>query len=352
MFKKQNEQSIQNKKKHTLIITLISILLVVFIALCTVFTLLEIGKRKLLNQNNESITLPSHAEIIDGKNIIYNGKKYKYNENITSILLMGVDKEKLSESVAETYGENGQADLLVLISIDTSNGNMKAVSISRDTMADINLFSESGQYIGTSKKQICLSYAYGDGREKSCENTVKSVSRLLYGMPINSYVSIDIDSIGILTDAVNGVTLTMEEDFNHKYFKAKKGETVTLKGNNALRYIRERDEEDVEGNNARMRRHKNFMYAFYKQIITMTKKDITTPIKLYNKIAKHNISNLSVADITYLTKCILMNRQNDSIKFNSISGKSVKGEKHFEFYPDQDSLYEFVIDTFYTPCEE
>lgn len=351
MFKKQNEPKNDNKKRHTAIITISSILLVILIIVGTVFTLLEIGKNKLLNQGSGSIVLPN-TENIDSKNIIYNGKKYKYNENITSILLMGIDTEKLSDSASQTYGENGQADLLVLISLDTTNGKMKAIQISRDTMVDINLYSENGQYIGVSNKQICLSYAYGDGREKSCENTVKSVSRLLYGMPINSYVSIDIDSISILNDAVGGVTLTLDEDFDHKYFKAKKGETVTLKGQNVLRYIRARDKDDIEANNVRMGRQKNYMYAFYKQMISMTKKDISTPIKLYSKISNHSITNLSIADITYLTKCILMNRENDSIKFNSLSGDTVAGEKYVEFYPNQDKLYELIVNTFYTSCEE
>ncbi len=350
MFKKQNEPIKSNKKRRAAVITVSALLLVILIIVGTVFSLLEIGKNKLLNQDNGSIVLPN-TENTDSKNITYNGKKYAYNENVTNILLMGVDTEKLSNSASETYGENGQADLLVLISLDTSNGKMKAIQISRDTMVDINLFSENGQYIGVSNQQICLSYAYGDGREKSCENTVKSVSRLLYGMPINSYVSIDIDSIGILNDAVGGVTLTLDEDFNHKYFKAKKGETVTLKGQNVLRYIRARDKDDIEANNVRMKRQKSYMYAFYKQMITMTKKDITTPIKLYNKIQNHSISNLSIADITYLTKCILMNKENDSIKFDSVSGKTVAGEKYVEFYPDQDKLYELVVNTFYTPCE-
>jgi len=350
MFKKLNEQFKNSKRCRTVVIVLVSILLVFAIATCTVFVLLEMGRNKLLNQENESIVLPSNTENTDSKNIIYNGQKYKYNENVTSILLMGIDKEKLSDTASNTYGENGQADLLVLISLDTSNGNMKAIPISRDTMIDINLYSQNGQYVGVSNKQICLSYAYGDGREKSCENTVKSVSRLLYGMPINSYVSIDINSIGILNDAINGVTLTIDEDINQKYFKVKKGDVVTLKGANVLRYIRARDKDDIEANNVRMRRQKNYMRAFYKQIISKTKTDITTPIKLYNKISNHSISNLSIADITYLTKCILTNRQNDTIKFNSIPGKTVAGEKYVEFYPDKDKLYELVINTFYTPC--
>ncbi len=354
MFKKQSDGNSENKKKKKLFIVLISLFVVVVLLLVLVLSLLSIGKNKLLNQENASLVVPENivdSGESDGKTVVYQGKKYKYNENITSFLFMGVDKEKLDSTSAQTYGENGQADLLILVALDTSNGKMSAIPISRDTMVDINLYSESGQYVGVSKKQICLAYAYGDGREESCENVVKSASRLFYGMPINSYIAIDLDSIKILNDAVGGVEVELDEDIKLWNIDAKAGDTVTLKGINVLKYIRARDEVDIEANNVRMNRQKKYMYSFYKKVISMTKKDITTPVKLYTKISKHQVSNISVADITYLTKCILMNKANDSIKFSSVSGKTVAGEKYVEFYPDENKLYDMVIKTFYTPCE-
>lgn len=65
--------------------------------------------------------------------------------------------------------------------------------------------------LGTEKQQICLSYSYGDGKESSCENTVNSVQRLFYNIPINTYFSLDLDGISALNDSVGGVDVVSPE---------------------------------------------------------------------------------------------------------------------------------------------
>ena len=331
--------------------SLVSLILIVSIILAI---LIEVGRNSLLNNQNASIVVPesiAQYEENDGKTIIYKDKTYKLNENITSILLIGVDKNKIDSKPNDTFGANGQADLLLLITLDTSNGNMKAIPISRDTMVDVNQYSASGQYIGISKEQICLSYSYGDGREKSCENTVTSVSRLLYGMPINSYAAIDIEGIKVLNDALGGVRVTVNEDIDLYGKKIKKGESALLKGEYALGYIRGRDQTSLNANTERMARQKNYMTSFFRTAIHQTKKDITTPIKLYNKISDYKVSDITVADVSFLTKCVLMSGKTD-LEFASISGKNVMGEKYVEFYPDTASLYDVVVNTFYYPEEK
>lgn len=281
----------------------------------------------------------------DGQYVEYNGQKYTLNQNITSILLIGVDKQKITENI-NNYGESGQADFLVLVAVDTQSGKIKFIPISRDSMVDINMYSESGNYIGTSKKQICLSYAYGDGKEMSCQNTVKSVSRFMYGMPINSYFAMDIEALKALNDYVGGVTITADEDMTLWNVILKKGETFTLKGNYAVDYIRYRG-DDLNANNSRMARQKNYMKLFYNLVLEKTKKDITFPVKLFNIADKYKITDIDVADLTFLTNCILKNKDNAIIDFSSIPGNTVQGEEYVEFYPDTKKLYELILDTYY-----
>lgn len=349
MFKRQNNQ----KKLNVLLFRIITVILSIFLVLViTILILFGVGKNKLLNNSSTNIIAPEsliESQDETGKIISYKGQKYEFNEKITNILLIGVDRENLPQTSIQTHGTNGQADVLLLMSLDTSNGNLKAIPISRDSMVDINIFSNSGQYLGVENKQICLAYAYGDGRETSCENTVESVSRLLYGMPINSYLAIDINSIKRLNDAIGGVKVTISEDITLYDKILKKGETVTLKGEYALRYIRGRDAIDIEANNNRMLRQKNYMKAFFNQALQMTKKDLTTPVKLYNITSEYKVTNLTIADITYLTKCVLLNKASDPLNYLSISGKTVMGEKYVEFYPDQEKLYQLIIETFYKP---
>lgn len=346
MFKKLN--------KKRILITVLCVIFAIILIVCIVFALLfKIGKNNLLNNQQTNITVPDSFSgniTNDGKTLIYNDKRYVFNDNLTSILLIGVDKQNIASNTSQVHGKNGQADVLLLVVLDTETGKLNAIPISRDTITDIDMYSSSGQYLGVEKSQICLSYAYGDGREKSCESTVDSVSRLLYGMPINSYIAIDINSIKVLNDIIGGVTVTVDEDTKLYDMFIKKGESATLKGSYALRYIRARDKTSIEANNVRMIRQKKYMNAFFKTVIQKTKQDITTPIKLYNKVSKNAVTNLSIADISYLTKCVLKNGSNTMLNYSSIKGKTVAGEKYAEFYPNEEKLYELVIKTFYKPA--
>ena len=79
-------------------------------------------------------------------------------------------------------------------------------------MVDVNVCDSAGKFLGTERLQICLAHAYGDGAESSSENLKLSVSRLLFGIPINAYFTLDLDAISILNDAVGGVTVDVIDD--------------------------------------------------------------------------------------------------------------------------------------------
>lgn len=59
--------------------------------------------------------------------------------------------------------------------------------------------------------QASLVFAYGNEKEKSCENTARSVLRLRYGMLIQSYAVLNMEAIILLNDAVGGVEVTIHE---------------------------------------------------------------------------------------------------------------------------------------------
>lgn len=120
----------------------------------------------------------------------------------------GVDKEAFEEGGTVGDGKAGQADALFLLVLDTKTGKSRLIAISRDTMTDVNVYSTLEILSEREKLQLCLAYTYGDGKEKSCENTVRAVSRLFYGMPVAAYAALDLDAIAVLTDAVGGVEVT------------------------------------------------------------------------------------------------------------------------------------------------
>lgn len=346
------------KKKHpvrtVLLILLACLLGIIAIAVTTVLILQSRGRAAMIPDVPVSITVPEVVEqdptvqiIDDGRTVTYNGETYRFNENRTNILCLGIDKSGLG-TVDGVIGTGGQADAIIVLSIDTVTGDMDALAISRDAIADIDLFAEDGSFVGTQKTQICLSYAYGDGREKSCDTTVRAVSRLLYGIPINTYFAMDIDSIATLNDAIGGVEVTLLSDLQFgDIVTYPAGERYTLRGQEALWYIQMRDTEQLDSNNERMERQKQYLAAFAEKAILATKSDLQVPLALFTAVSDKAITSLTPSKITFLTSSLV--RHNQPLSFASVAGEVVKGDDGYaEFHVDDKALYEQVLNIFYT----
>lgn len=327
------------------IVAVILSLVLIFVA--TAAVLINVGRSKMLNIESMKIALPSGVSDAvtqdDGLSIEYKGKRYMYNEDMTAILCMGIDKESISKT--DGIGKNGQADALFLYAMDTKTGKSTIIPIPRDTIADVDLYSGSGAYVSQSKKQICLSYAYGDGKEKSCVNTVKSVSRLFYGLQINSYAAIDLKAVEILTDKLDGITVTSNEtfDFGGHYFYKDKSTKITS-GKQARVFIQERGDE-LDSSLKRMERQKRFLTAFFAESLSKTKEDITFPIDMYSAASDYTVTNIDVSKVSFLASCVVGGE--GSLSFKSFKGEMKMGAEHAEYYVDEQSVFDVLIDVFY-----
>ncbi len=341
----------KSRAKKVLLIILAVVLALAIIGVSAFFILKEMGRSSLLGYEDAVIEQPEGNIVADesGKTVTYNGHTYVFNENMTAILCMGVDVAEFSEDLTNP-GTSGQADTLILFAMDTATGKSTAISVSRDSMADIDVYSSDGAYIGTQKKQICLAYAYGDGKESSCENTVSAVSRLLYGIPINSYAAVDLEGIGILNDAVGGVEIVAGEDLTlASGTVVKSGEKVNLSGSDAVGYLRARDSAELDSNNDRVSRQQEYLKALASKVISATKDDITFPVKLYSSLSEYTVSSFGAAQITYLTSCMFSGGYSSGIDFRSIPGTVSEGsDGKAEFTPDDIAMYELLLDVFYT----
>jgi LCP family protein required for cell wall assembly len=263
---------------------------------------------------------------------------------------MGVDREEFNEG--STYQEGGQADSLFLMVIDTSTGETKMVPISRYTMVPIDEYHEDGSYWRQNEIQVLLAYTYGDGREASCENTTTAISRLLYGMPISGYVAIDLSGIGVLNDAVGGVTVEVLEDLTEADSELYVGNTVTLMGQQAETYVRSRKSEgtdlEIDNNAPRVERQTQYLNAFLSTTMSQMKTSPTLPLKLYNIASDYTITDVSAAEALYLMTT--MAKTGMEAEVVTIPSTAKKGE-YTEVYVDEDALYEVILDVFYTEVE-
>ena len=342
----------EKKKKKLwlkiLIGILIGLIVLILSGIITLFVLINVGKGAMLDANKTAIiNVPTYVQQVeqDGKTIVYNGKTYKYNEAITSILFMGIDRDQFADD-NENLGTNGDADALMLLTYDTSNGNTDLISISRDTMADIDVYSKDGTYIGIEKQQICLAYAYGDGKETSCTNQVNAVSRLFYNIPISSYLSMDLDAVSVLNDAVGGVTVTSPQTF--KEFT--KGETVTLYGESAETFVRNRDTSVLDSNNSRMERQRVYIESFFKTLAAGTKENLMLPVDLFNAASPYTVTNIDIPKVTYLASNIL-EKDFSEIEMQNVPGEVVQGEVYAEYHLDQEKFFEMFLNVYYTPID-
>lgn len=356
------EEKPEKKKNKALKVFGVIAAVIISILVITAVTLIVLmfrGQNRALGDNkgvDNVISIPSDTgaslEKEDSGNdtntyVYYDGKKYKYNDKVTTILFAGIDKH-VDEQLG-TYGTAGQADSIIIAALDTETGKYKLLALSRDTMADVNVLKPDGSFKGTENQQICLAYAYGDGKEGSCENLKKSVSRVLFGIPINSYAAIDLDAIPILNDDVGGVNVNVIEDLSHKDPALVLGANVTLYGKQAETFVRSRDVNgDENQNNLRMDRQKEYLSSFIKTTLSQTRSDIKTPLRLYNDVSDYMVTDIDASMITYYTSIFLKSGFSADDNFMKIPGTTTASEKYAEYYVDNDALFKIILDTYYT----
>lgn len=313
------------------------------------------GKRSLLEHEaveGVEITAPVDAVVEEqGKTITYKGKKYQKNDAVVSILCMGIDTQVLKDDERQ-IGENGQADTLFVAALDTGTGELNLVNISRDAMVDVDVYNIQNQYAATENMQICLAYAYGDGGMGSCENTIKSVSRLLYGIPIDAYAAIDIPAISELNDAIGGVEVDVLEDMTDWNPEWVQGAHVLLQGSQATTYVRSRYSEGekaaVDANNPRMARQRQYLTNFINKTLSATKSNPSVPVTLYNVASPYMETNITVSEVTYLAS-LLLEHSFGSQNIVNVPGEVVMGEEYAEYHVDEEELYQIILDVFYKP---
>ena len=351
VFAQPHKEKKNSKLKKVLLIILIILLSLIFLLTSTFFIFKHIGKKSMLDYNNMVINPSPQIQDIsnvtnDGKEVTYKGKKYVFNEEIATVVMMGIDK-----TADETHKVgSGQADAIYIGIIDNRTKKVSILSVSRDAMVDVNIYNTKGEFVRTENQQLCLSYAYGDGSHSSAQNTINSLQRLFYGMQFNTYFALNYYGLHDINDAVGGVTVTATTDF-YSYNQnriVKKGETITLYGADAEQYLRTRDLSALDSNTERMDRQKQYITTFLSKIVPSAKKDITVITRLFNTVNANSTTNLNTSKLTYLASNALSNIDSyKNIEFYSVPGTVVKGEKYAEFNVDQTALWELMLDLFY-----
>ncbi len=276
--------------------------------------------------------------------VSYNGKKYRYNTSVKTYLFLGIDEEG---TVAESTGgfSGGQSDAMFLLVTDADNEKISVISINRNTMATVDVYDLLDNPIRQETMQICLQHAYGDGGRNSCLRAADAVSRLFYNIPINGYVSLNMDGIPILNDAVGGVTVEVMDDLKNQSLgvSLKAGETVTLNGNEAYVYIRSRDINEFDSATRRLERQEQYLWKLFTQIQDKALTSKRSILEIHDKVEDYLVASIDFVKLAEDVSAYEFNEE----QMYSLPGETVMGEIYEEYYIDEDAFYEMMLEIFY-----
>ena len=276
--------------------------------------------------------------------INYDGVDYRLRDDIDTYLFIGLDKFTEDLPQEEYYRNYQSCDFLFLMIVDHSSKSYCALHINRDTMAEIRLLGLNGGQIGTAIMQLSLSHTYGSGGKDSCRNTVWSISRLLYDVPIEHYVSITMDGIPVLNDTVGGVVVHITDDFSESDPSLEMGKDVRLVGQQALTFVRGRMSVGDGTNLGRMRRQREYINALYQQIEQRMQTDDRFGYHLASALADYVVSDLTTDEMSKTANTL---RDYRFTTIYTIEGEASYDSKYVEFYPDETALQQQVIRLFF-----
>ena len=281
---------------------------------------------------------------IASKTIERNGVKYFPRQDITVMLIMDIDEFGPVKD-SGSYNNTGEADMIALAVFDETNEQMDILYINRDTMVDMPVLGIGGKPAGTANRQIAVSHTYGSGLEDSCENTKKTVSDLLYGLPINYYVAMNMDAIPIMNDAVGGVTVNVTDDFSQVNPSITMGE-LTLKGDQVIDYVRTRKNVGDQKNVTRMARQREYVDGFLEKLYSKAEEDPTFLLSAYEAVAPYIVTDCSVETLSSM-----LERYSDFTIAGAISpeGENTVVDGHYQFHVDEEKLDALIVELFYRP---
>ena len=345
-IRKKGSKKPSGRKRVALIVA--GIIVAALVLSCIgVAALVNAGKINLHSQF-QGANVPEEVDAEDDGSIIeHKGHHYRHNEDVVSALVIGYD----DESGYTDRPEYSCADANLLITLDTQTNQCKISAIPRNSIVDLDVFKDDGSYKATHHAQLCLAYAQFPNQDKrSAENTLKSVSGLLYGMPVNYYFAFSEKGMVQATGALGGVRLKALQTIPGTPIV--KGQEVLLQGENAWRYVSYRDIDVDESALDRQERQMQFAQAFLSSVRTSGAKGV---MSLYDSVKENAVTNLGASEISYLASCFASGKKT-SLEVSTITGKTKletgsDGIELERYYLDDNSVLETVLDLFYTQID-
>ena len=302
-------------------------------------------------QNNKdkviATKLSQKADIsMEADKLNRNGRVYRRKSYVKAILVLGIDSS-VDMHYVQDAGSGGQADSVGLIAWDTERDKLSMIIIPRDTMTYIPVTDVGGEIIGNTLQHITMAFSFGDGNEISADFMKESVSNLFDGLHIDRYFAMNTMAIEKVNDAVGGVDVTVPYDGMEKADASFiKGNTVTLNGEKAEKFLRFRDTNKDFSAVTRIEAHKEYLRAYQMKLKQFKGDSIVE--KILSDIEPYCYSDMQKDMILKLGACAMTDDGFNANRIYVLEGENKKTELYDEFYADHDKAMDKIIELFYT----
>jgi len=191
-----------------------------------------------------------------------------------NILVMGIDSRAgQGDAIDSEAGMNG-SDTNILLHVSADRQTAYGVSIARDTLVTRpDCTSTDGQTIPGGELQQ-WNKAYQVGGPACTAEQLEEVT----GIHVDGYITLDFEGFKSMVAAIDGVQVCIPEDVNdQKHGIVFKAGTQTLKGDQALNYVRERY-STPNSDLGRMKRQQAFISSMISKVVSA--RTLTRPDKL------------------------------------------------------------------------
>ncbi len=274
--------------------------------------------------------------------VSFQGKKYEYNKNIRTYLMMGVDNDDPVAPV-KNYTKGGQSDAMFLLVTDTKKQTLKVISINRNSMANIQLCDPKGNDLGEFYTQICLQHAFGDGKRLSCTRSVDAVSGMFGNIPVSGYLAMNMGGIPKMK-----LEVMQDIEYPGQDVSLRKGDVVNLNGAEAYYYLRGRDTDEFDSASDRLRREEQYILAYMKKLKSAAGGNSSKALGIYNSISDYLVTSVDFTNlITELMEYDFQDEDMFTVPGKTRMGKPVDGKRFEEYHVDEDELQELIMEIFY-----
>ena len=295
------------------------------------------------SSNTDSVPSVETSRQYIGDYVEYNGYLYTYNINLKNYLFLGIDtRDTLNRFTEPAFA--GQSDAMFLLTVDSVTGESRILQINRNTMVDIDVYNSDEQIVKTMPGQITLQYAYATGGSHSVWAAKRSVSNLLYNIPIDAYFVMNLEGINAINDAVGGVDIVMPRDYTVINRSMTSGANVHISGDMAESFVRYRDINEFNSVADRMDRQVLYITALLDELSSRGENS------MYN-ILEPFIGDVIITNMDQNEFRILAQYSYSGCHVDFLPGETVMGEMFEEFNVDRGALQDYIIRNFYVLCE-